>query len=121
MNKFIANPVIPLLSPIAGHAQQHKRALVSALHRSHFKIDKLSKREERTRTYVEGEITSNAKKEASTVFLTVRWFDKENKIVATSTTHVNNLAPDETLRFQTYTDKNPEIVRYDVTIKSVHE
>jgi len=94
---------------------------VSALHRSHFKIDKLSKREERTRTYVEGEITSSAKKEASKVFLTVRWFDKENRVVATSTTHVKSLAPGETLPFQTYTDKNPEIVRYEVTIKSVRE
>jgi hypothetical protein len=55
------------------------------------------------------------------VFLTVRWFDKENRVVATSTTHVKSLAPGETLPFQTYTDKNPEIVRYEVTIKSAHE
>ena len=65
--------------------------------------------------------TSNAKKEASKVFLTVRWFGKENRVVATSTTHVKSLAPGGTPPFQTYTDKNPEIVRYEVTIKSVRE
>ena len=79
MNKFIAIlglAFIPALSPLAGHAQQRKAGAatekaVSALHRSHFSIDKLSTREERNRTYVDGEITSNAKQEASSVFVVV--------------------------------------------------
>jgi hypothetical protein len=63
MNKFIAIldlAVIPFSPPMTGHAQ---KTAVSALHRSHFSIGKLSTREERDRTYVDGEITSNAKKE----------------------------------------------------------
>ena len=46
--------VIPLLSPMTGHAQ------LSVLHRSHFKIDKLSTRQDSVYSWVHGEITSNA-------------------------------------------------------------
>jgi hypothetical protein len=129
MNKFIAIlglAFIPALSPLTGHAQRRKGGAateksVSALHRSHFSIDKLSTREERHRTYVDGEITSNAKKEAAYVFIVVRWFDKNGKVVAKNDTSVYDLAPGETLPFSVYTDKNPEIVRYDVTIDKAYE
>lgn len=122
MNKFIAIiglAFIPLLFPLTGQAQQTKGA-VSALHRSHFTISNLGTREERSRTYVDGEITSHAKKEASMVSIAVRWFDKNNKVVAKDSTLVSDLAPGETLPFHAYTNKNLEIVRYDVTVESTH-
>jgi len=78
MNKFIAIlslAVIPLLSPTTGQAKS------SAFHRSHFKIEKLSKREEGNRAYVDGEITSNARKKAKLVMILVRWYDKNDKVV----------------------------------------
>ena len=127
MNKFIAIvglAIIPVLSPLTGQAQQTKGAVqaksVSVLHRSHFTISNLGTREERNRTYVDGEITSNAKKEASAVFISVRWFDKHNKVVAKDSTYVSDLAPGETLPFHAYTSNNPEISRYDVTVESAH-
>jgi len=71
MNKFMAilerAAILAVLSPMTGQAQ------VSALHRSHFKIDKLSTRKAGAYTYVDGEITSNAKKEAGSVRIRVRW------------------------------------------------
>jgi hypothetical protein len=50
------------------------------------------------------------------VFISVRWFDKDNKVVAKDKTYVSDLAPGETLPFHADTEKNPEIVRYDVTV-----
>jgi hypothetical protein len=114
---IIGLALISVLFPQAGQAQQSKGA-VSALHRSRFTIGNLSTREERRRTYVDGEITSNAKKEASMVRISVRWFNKDNKVVAKDDALVSDLAPGETLPFHAYTDKNPEITHYDVTVES---
>ena len=50
----------------------------------------------------------------------VRWFDKNDKVIAQDTTYVFNLVPGETLPFHASTDKNPEIARYDVTIQNVN-
>lgn len=124
MTKFMAilelAAIIAVLSPMTGHAQQHHRALVSA--RSHFKIDKLSTRKAGAYTYVDGEITSNAKKETRTVWITVRWFDKDGLVVDHYTTHVPDLAPGETVRFSAhFTKKPPEAVRYDAYVNSVEE
>ena len=118
MNKliaFLSLAFIPAFSPITGQAQS-----VSELHRSHFSIGKLSTRETKRYTYVDGEITSNAAKEAGSVWIAVRWFDKSDKVVAKDSTYVSDLAPGETLPFHAYTEKNPEIKRYDVTIERVH-
>jgi hypothetical protein len=114
MNKFIAIlglAFIPVLFPPTGQAKVH------ALHPSRFSIGKLSTREERNRTYVDGEITSSAKKEASTVYISVSWFNKDGKVVADELTSVHDLAPGETLPFHVSTNKNAEIVRYDATVK----
>lgn len=113
-----------VLCPLVGQAQTSKGAAatksVSALHRSRFSIEKLSEREERNRTYVDGEITNNASKEASTVHIAVRWFDKDGKVVAKDSTFVSDLAPGETHPFHAYTNKNPEIERFDATVESAH-
>jgi uncharacterized membrane protein YgcG len=95
-----------------GRAQE---ATVSALHRSHFKLDKLSTRQDKHNvTWVDGEITSNAKKEARTVWITVRWLDKNGHVADHYTTHVADLAPGETRPFSThFANKGPEAVRYD--------
>ncbi|MBV8215836.1 MAG: hypothetical protein JOZ08_21675 [Verrucomicrobia bacterium] len=114
---IIGLALIPVLSPLSGQAQQSKGA-VSALHRSHFTVSNLSTREEKRRTYVDGEITSNAKKEATMVRISVRWFDEDNKVIAKDSTSVSHLAPGETLPFHAYTENNHEIVRYDVTVES---
>ena len=114
MKKFLAIvglAVIPLLSPLVGKAQS-----VSVLHRSPFKIDKLSARQNTTHTWVYGQITNNAKKEASKVYILVRWFDKSRRVVDHYTTIVTDLAPGETLPFRALAKKNPDIVRYDVTV-----
>jgi hypothetical protein len=125
MKRFIAIvglAFILVLCPQTGQAQQSNSALtaksVGALHRSHFTFGKLSTREKGRRIYVDGEITSNAKKEADTVYILVRWFDKSDKVIAHDTARVNNLAPGETLPFHASTDSSPEIARYDVTIKA---
>ena len=117
MNRFITIlglAVIALLSPLVGKAQS-----VSPLHRSPFKIDKLSTRQDTTHTWVYGEITNNAKKEASTVYILVRWFDKSRRVVAHYTTIVTDLAPGATLPFRAFAKKNPDIIRYDVTVDRV--
>jgi hypothetical protein len=117
MNKFLAIvglAVIPLLSPLVGKAQS-----VSALHRLPFKFNKLSTRQDTTHTWVDGEITNNAKKEASTVSILVRWFDKSRKVVDTYTAIVTDLAPGETLPFRAFAKKNPDIIRYDVAVDRV--
>jgi hypothetical protein len=77
-------------------------------------------RETKTRTYVDGEITNNAKREASSVYISVRWFDKNDKVIAIDLASVSDIAPGETLPFHADTQKNPEIKRYDVTIERVH-
>jgi hypothetical protein len=118
MNKFFAIvglAVIPLLSPLVGKAQS-----VSALHRLPFKFDKLSTSQDTTHTWVYGEITNNAKKEASTVSILVRWFDKSRRVVDTYTAIVTDLAPGKTLPFRASAKKNPDIIRYDVTVDRVH-
>ena len=117
MNRFMAIlglAVIPLFSPLVGKAQ-----FVSPLHRSPFGIDKLSTRRDTTHTWVYGEITNNAKKEASKVYIFVRWFDKSRKVVDHYTTIVSNLAPGGTLPFRAFAKKNPDIVRYDVMVDRV--
>jgi hypothetical protein len=117
MTKFIAIlglAVIALLSPLVGKAQS-----VSVFRPSPFKIDKLSTRQDTTHTWVYGEITSNAKKEASTVYILVRWFDKARRVVAHYTTIVTDLAPGKTLPFRAFAKKNPDIIRYDVAIERV--
>jgi hypothetical protein len=63
---------------------------------------------------------TNAKREASSVYISVRWFDKNDKVIAKDLASVSDIAPGETLPFHADTQKNPEIKRYDVTIKSVH-
>ena len=117
MTKFIAIlglAIIALLSPLVGKAQS-----VSVFRPSPFKIDKLSTRQDTTHTWVYGEITSNAKKEASTVYILVRWFDKSRRVVAHYTTIVTDLAPGKTLPFRAFAKKNPDIIRYDVAIERV--
>ena len=128
MTKFIAIlglAVIALLSPLVGKAQ-----FVSPLHRSPFKFDKLSTHQDTMHTWVYGEITNNAKKEASTVYILVRWFDKARRVVARNTTTVTDLAPGETLPFRTFAKKNPDFlrpfrtenpdfIRYDVMVERV--
>ena len=117
MNSFMAIlglAVIPLLSPLAGKAQ-----FVSPLHRSPFKFDELSTRQDATHTWVYGEITNNAKKKASTVDILVRWFDKARRVVASDRTIVTDLAPGETLPFSASTKKNRDIIRYDVMVERV--
>jgi len=117
MNRFITIlglAVIVLLSPLVGKAQ-----FVSHLHRLPFTFDKLSARQDTTNTWVEGEITSNAEKEASTVYILVRWFDKSRTVVAHYTTTVTDLAPGKTLPFRAFAKKNPDIIRYDVTVERV--
>jgi hypothetical protein len=114
MNKFIAIlglAIISILSPMTGQAQ------VSC--RSHFKIDKLSTRQTERETWVDGEITNNAKKEARVVSLSVRWFDKNGNVLDNYYTNVFDLAPGETLPFRALTSKNPEIVRSNISIDSV--
>jgi len=106
--------VIPLLSPLVGKAQ-----FVSPLHRSPFKFDELSTRQDTTRTWVYGEITNNAKKKASTVYILVRWFDKSRRVLDSYRTIVTDLAPGETLPFRAFTKKNRDIIRYDVMVESV--
>ena len=122
MNKFIAIlglAAIPVFSPAAGQAQQSTTA-VSAFHSSHFNIEKLSTREDNIFTYLDGEITNNVKKEVVTVYLSVRWFDENDKVIAQSTARVDNLAPGETLPFQASTSKNPEITHYLVSVQNVY-
>ena len=71
MNKFVTIlglAVIPLLSPLVGKAQS-----VTVFRPSPFKIDKLSAGTDGDTTRVYGEITNNAKKAASTVYILVRW------------------------------------------------
>ena len=117
MNKFLAIvglAVIPLLSPPVGKAQS-----VSALHRLPFKFDKLSTSQDTTHTWVHGEITNNAKQEASTVSILVRWFDKSRRVVDTYTAIVTDLGPGKTLPFRAFAKKNPDIIRYDVTVDRV--
>jgi len=117
MNSFMAIlglAVIPLLSPLVGKAQ-----FVSPLHRSPFKFDELSTRQDTTRTWVYGEITNNAKKKASTVYILVRWFDKSRRVLDSYRTIVTDLAPGETLPFRAFTKKNRDIIRYDVMVESV--
>jgi hypothetical protein len=117
MNRFITIlglAVISLLSPQVGKAQ-----FVSSLHRTPFTFDKLSARQDTTNTWVDGEITNNAKKEASTVDILVRWFDKSRTVVAHYTTTVTDLAPGKTLPFHAFAKKNPDIIRYDVTVERV--
>jgi hypothetical protein len=117
MNKFLAIlglAVIALFSPLVGKAQS-----VSPLHRSPFKFDKLSTRQDTTHTWVYGEITNNANKEASTVYILVRWFDKSRRVIAHYTTIVTDLAPGKTLPFHAFAKKNPDIIRYDVTVDRV--
>ena len=117
MTKFIAIlglAVIALLSPLVGKAQ-----FVSPLHRFPFKFDKLSTRQDTMHTWVYGEITNNAKKEASTVYILVRWFDKSRRVVAHYTTTVTDLAPGETLPFRAFAKKNPDFIRYDVMVERV--
>ena len=117
MNSFMAIlglAVIPLLSPLAGKAQ-----FVSPLHRSPFKFDELSTRQDTTRTWVYGEITNNAKKKASTVYILVRWFDKSRRVLDSYRTIVTDLAPGETLPFRAFTKKHRDIIRYDVMVESV--
>ena len=114
MNKFIVIlglAIIPILSPMTGQAR------VSC--RYHFKIDKLSTRQTERETWVDGEITNNAKKEARLVSLVVRWFDKNGEVLDNVYTNVLDLAPGETLPFRARTSKNPEIVRSNITIDSV--
>jgi len=117
MNRFMAIlglAVIPLFSPLVGKAQ-----FVSPLHRSPFKFDKLSTRQDTTHTWVYGEITNNAKKKASTVEILVRWFDKAHRVVASDRTIVTDLAPGETLPFRASAKKNRDIIRYDVGVDRV--
>jgi len=128
MNRLMAIvgvAVIALLSPLVGKAQ-----FVSPLHRSPFKFDKLSTHQDTTHTWVYGEITNNAKKEASTVSILVRWFDKARRVVAHNTTIVTDLAPGATLPFRVFAKKNPDLirpfptenpdfVRYDVMVERV--
>ena len=117
MTKFIAIlglAVIALLSPPVGKAQS-----VTVFRPSPFKIDKLSTRQDMAHTWVYGEITSNAKKEAGTVYILVRWFDKARRVVAHYTTTVTDLAPGKTLPFRAFAKKNPDIIRYDVAIERV--
>ena len=117
MNSFMAIlglAIIPLLSPLVGKAQ-----FVSPLHRSPFKFDELSTRQDTTRTWVYGEITNNAKKKASTVYILVRWFDKSRRVLDSYRTVVTDLAPGETLPFRAFTKKNRDIIRYDVMVESV--
>jgi hypothetical protein len=106
--------VIPLLSPLVGKAQ-----FVSPLHRSPFKFDELSTRQDTTHTWVYGDITSNAKKKASTVYILVRWFDKSRRVVASYRTIVTDLVPGGTLPFRAFAKKNPDIIRYDVMVERV--
>jgi hypothetical protein len=54
------------------------------------------------------------------VYISVRWFDKNDKVIAQDTAHISDLEPPETLPFHAFTKKNPEITRYDTTIKSVY-
>ena len=115
MNRFITIlglAVIVLFSPLVGKAQ-----FVSHLHRLPFTFDKLSARQDATNTWVEGEITSNAEKEASTVYILVRWFDKSRTVVAHYTTTVTDLAPGKTLPFRAFARKNPDIIRYEVSVE----
>src|SRR5262245_40646028 len=127
MNSFMAIlglAVIPLLSPLVGKAQ-----FVSPLHRSPFKFDELSTRQDTTHTWVYGEITNNAKKKASTVYILVRWFDKSHRVVAFDRTIVTDLAPGETLPFHAFAKKSravaplwlrsSDIIRYDVMVERV--
>ena len=128
MNRFITIlglAVIALLPPLVGKAQ-----FVSPLHRSPFKFDKLSTRQDTTHTWVYGEITNNAKKEASTVYILVRWFDKARRVVARNTAIVTDLAPGETLPFRAFAKKNPDFtrpfakenpdfIRYDIMVERV--
>jgi hypothetical protein len=117
MNRFIkilGLAVIALLSPLVGKGQ-----FVSPLHRTPFKFDKLSASQDTTNTWVYGEITNNAKKEASTVYILVRWFDKSRRVVAHYTTTVTDLASGETLPFRAFAKKNPDFIRYDVTVERV--
>jgi hypothetical protein len=44
-------------------------------------------------------------------YISVRWFDKNAKVIAQRTARVDNHAPGETLPFHVSTSKNPEIMR----------
>jgi hypothetical protein len=116
MNRFMAIlglAVIALFIPMTGQAQ------VSWFSRSHFKIDKLSTRQDSVSIWVDGEITNNAKKEARVVSIVVRWFDKNGNVLDAYNTTVTDLAPGETRPFRAWTSKNPEIVRSNISIDSV--
>lgn len=60
--------------------------------------EEASTRQDKRYTHVDGEITSNAQKVATTVTIAVRWFDTNDKVVARQATPLFNLAPGETLR-----------------------
>jgi hypothetical protein len=122
MSKLIAIlglAVISVLSPAAGQAQQSTSA-ESTFHSSHFIIEPLSNHEDNSFTYVDGEITNNVKTEPVTVLLSVEWYDKNGKVIAESTTRVDNLAPGEARPFQASTSKNPEIKSYGISVKNVY-
>jgi len=125
MNKFIAIlglAAIPALFPVAGQAQQSE-STVGAYHASHFLTDELSTREDNSFTYVDGEIRNNVTKDPVTVYISVQWYDKDGKVIAESTTAVDNLAPGESLPFEASTSKNPQIKWYginNISVKGVY-
>ena len=121
MKKFIAIlglAATPALSPAGGQAQQSESA-VGAYHSSHFMADKLSTREDDSFTYVDGEIRNNVTQDPVTVYLSIQWRDKDGKVIAESTAAVDNLAPGESLPFEAYTSKNPQIKYYGINSISV--
>jgi hypothetical protein len=118
--------VIPLVSPMTEEAQVSAQSAgctlpfsLGAPHRSQLDIDNLNVRQDSERTYVDGEITSNAKKEAKQVWILVRWFDENDRVVDDRLINVSALAPGKTLPFSTSTSRNPEIVRYQAFIDRV--
>ena len=116
MNRFMAIlglAVIALFIPMTGQAQ------VSYFSGSHFRIDKLSTRQTERETWVDGEITNTAKKEAGVVTIVVRWFDKNGNVLDAYYTTVTDLAPGQTLPFRAWTSNNPEIVRSNISIDSI--
>ena len=129
MNRFLPTlglAVILLLSPVTGQAQVSAQSTgctlpfsLGAPHRSQLDIDNLDVRQDSARTYVDGDIVSNAKKEAKVVWILVQWFDENDNVVDDRLINVSALAPGESLPFSTFTSRNPEIVRYQVTIDRV--
>jgi hypothetical protein len=118
--------VIPLLSPMTGQAQVSAQSAdctlpfsLGAPHRSQLDIDNLNVGQDSERTYVDGAITSNARKAAKQVWILVGWFDENDQIVDDRLINVSALEPGETLPFSTSTSRTPEIVRSQVTIDRV--